>query len=400
MTSGAAAKKRILFVDDESNVLDGLRVLLRKHRHTWDMEFAPGGVRALALLAERTFDVVVTDLRMPVIDGLTLLKYLRDDHPCTMRVVLSGAPERASAHAVATFAHQSLTKPCRVAELESVLARAVILGDLVADADVRSVIGGIGELPPLPRTYARLVQVLDDERSYPRDVAAIISSDLAVTAKILQLANSPFFGLGRPVTTVTDAIPLIGLEALKSLTLSSALFDAHGLSAPLRAFAEDLQDHSSLIASLATELAGEPHRRDAFSAGMLHDVGRLALASTVPNEMDDDTAAMRRSRLATLCLPSPSAAPVTLHAKVGAYLLGLWGLPPIVIDAVARHHDEVDATTPPIARAVIEAEELAAASCGEGRPSAADVKKMREVVADVVSRRGARGSTESKEAGS
>ena len=365
--------KRVLFVDDEAKVLDALRVLLRKHRCDWDMEFAEGGEQALAMLETRAFDVVVTDLRMPRVDGLTVLKHLRDHHPETMRIVLSGAPERSSALAVVPYAHQSLTKPCRLGELETVLARAFLLRELVADADVRGVIGGIGELPSLPRTYACLLRVLDDESSSVADAAAIIASDIAVTAKVLQLANSPMFGGGRAVTTVLQAIPMLGLEALKSLTLSTAIFDARGLSPRVRIFAEDLHEHSSLIAALASELAEEPFRRDAFAAGMLHDVGRLVLASSMPQEMDGATRLMRRP------VPDAAAVPPTRHAKIGGYLLGLWGLPPSVIEAVARHHDELTEATPPITRAVVLAEHIVD-DVTDLRPSAEDVVQMRELV--------------------
>jgi HD-like signal output (HDOD) protein len=373
--------KRILFVDDESNVLDGLRLLLRKHRHTWEMEFAHGGARALQLLGEHAFDVVVTDLRMPRVDGLALLKHVREHHPHTMRVILSGDPVRESALAIVPYAHQSLTKPCRLGELESVLVRGCLLGDLVADPDVRGVLGRIGELPPLPRTYARLVQVLDDESSCSSDIASVIASDIAVSAKILQLANSSFFGCGRAVATVAQAIPLLGLEALKSLTLSTALFAAPGLPARVRLFAEDLHEHSSLIASLASELVAPADRRDAFSAGMMHDIGRLVLASTMPEEMDGATAIMRRPT------PDGRAAAVTRHAKVGGYLLGLWGLPPTVIDAVARHHDEVDSTTSSIVRAIRDAENVVDEVTDDLRPSAADVEEMKRLVAARASER-------------
>jgi len=376
--------KRILFVDDEANVLDGLRVLLRKHRRDWEMEFAQGGDHALAILDEHAFDVVVTDLRMPKVDGLTLLKHLRAHHPQTMRIVLSGAPERTSALAVVQYAHQSLTKPCRLGELESVLTRAFMLGDLVADPDVRSVIGRIGELPPLPRTYARLVRVLDDENSGMADVAAVIASDIAVSAKILQLANSAFFGNGRAVSTVMQAIPMLGLEALKSLTLSTALFDAHGLAPRVRVFAELLHEHSSLIAGLASDLADEAHRRDAFAAGMLHDVGRLVLASTMPEEMEGSTSVARR------VTPDATPHPMTRHAKVGAYLLGLWGLPPMVIDAVAHHHDEVTPTTTPTACAIAIAEQVVDEVTDDLRPSSADIEEIRRLVAERASGAGGR----------
>jgi len=357
--------KQILFVDDEANVLDGLRVLLRKYRHEWTMEFALGGPQALALLEARAFDVVVTDLRMPGIDGLTLLKFLRAHHPHTIRIVLSGDPGRTSALAAVPLAHQSLTKPCRPGELEALLARASLLGALIGDPEVRGAIGRLDELPSLPTTYARLLRVFEDERSCTADVAEVVSSDIAISAKILQLANSAFFGTGRQVTSVAQAIPLMGWETVKTLTLTTELFAARGLPAPVRAFAQGLHEHSLVVAQLAAELVENRDRREAFAAGMLHDIGRLVLASVMPEEMTGTPAeATHKAR----------------HAKVGAYLLGLWGLPPAVIEAVARHHDPELETSSAVGRAVAVAEQIADETTEKLRPGAEAIAEMHRVV--------------------
>ena len=357
--------KQILFVDDEANVLDGLRVLLRKYRHAWTMEFALGGREALALLDARAFDVVVTDLRMPVVDGLTLLKHLRAHHPHTIRIVLSGDPGRTSALAAVPLAHQSLTKPCRPGELEALLARASLLGELVGDPEVRGAIGRIDELPSLPTTYARLLRVFQDEQSSTADVAEVVSSDLAITAKILQLANSAFFGAGRQVTSVVQATLLMGWDTVKTLTLSTELFAARGLPAPVRIFAEGLQEHSLAVAMLAAELVDGGDRREAFAAGMLHDIGRLVLASVLPEEMAGT--------------PAGSAQQVR-HAKVGGYLLGLWGLPPAVIEAVAWHHDPRPEACSPVGRAVALAEQIADETTKDLCPTPDAIAEMQRVV--------------------
>lgn len=357
--------KQILFVDDEANVLDGLRVLLRKYRHEWAMEFALGGNQALALLEARAFDVVVTDLRMPGVDGLTLLEHLRAHHPHTIRIVLSGDPGRASALAAVPLAHQSLTKPCRPGELDALLARASLLGDLIGDPEVRGAIGRLAELPALPTTYARLLRVFEDEQSCTADVADVVGSDLAITAKILQLANSAFFGTGRQVTSVAQAIPLMGWETVKTLTLTTELFAARGLSVPVRTFAEGLHEHSLAVALLAADLVEGGDRREAFAAGMLHDIGRLVLASVMPEEMAGTPA---------------GAAHAARHAKVGGYLLGLWGLPPAVIDAVARHHDPAPEAGSPVGRAVALAEQIADETTEDLRPSADAIAEMHRVV--------------------
>jgi putative nucleotidyltransferase with HDIG domain len=363
----------ILFVDDEPRVLEGLQGRLRKQRHRWAMEFVCGGERAMELIAERPFDVVVTDLRMPRVDGLAILRHLQASHPGTMRIVLSGEPERAQALECAPYAHQSLTKPSRPDELEAMLERAIALRELVVDPDVRRALGRIRELPVLPRTYVRLSTVLADDNSSLAEIADVIAADIAVSAKLLKLSNSAFFGIGRAVTSASQAIQLLGTEAVRMLVLTSSLFDASKLTAPQRAFAESLQQHSLLVASLAATIAGEA-RRDAFAAAILHDVGRMVLALEMPDAASAPTDV------------EPTGAgsddePFS-HAKVGAYLLGLWGLPIVVFDSVARHHLEPAAGAPLAAAAVYWAERVVHEVSGEALPTADQLAAMQAVARD------------------
>ena len=347
--------KRVLFVDDEPQVLEGLRVLLRRQRGRWDMEFANGGEQALAVLGGRDFDVVVTDLRMPKVDGIALLKHLREQHPRTVRVVLSGEAGRGAALAAVPYAHQFLAKPCRLADLEAVLARAAVIGDLVADQAVRDLVGSIGTLPPLPRSYARLLGVINDERCGARELAIVIGSDIGLTTKLLKLANSALFGVGRPIATVNEAIPLLGTETIKTVALVTELVD--GYPRELRHFAEELHAHSAAVSAVAAELAPEGHRRDALAAGMLHDVGRLVLAATGASE------------------DGP-------HAQIGAYLLGLWGLPPAVMQAVASHHDPLADIENLAGRAVVVAEAYVDRMEVQ-RPKVSELAELKRLVNDV-----------------
>lgn len=347
--------KRVLFVDDEPQVLEGLRVLLRHQRGRWEMELATGGEQALAVLGARDFDVVVTDLRMPKVDGIALLKHLRDQHARTVRVVLSGEAGRGPALAAVPYAHQFLAKPCRLADLEAVLARAALIGDLVADESVRDLIGSIGNLPPLPRSYARLLGVIDDERCGARELAIVIGSDIGLTTKLLKLANSALFGVGRPIATVNEAIPLLGTETIKTLAIVTELVDDYPME--LRHFAEELHAHSTAVSAVAAELAPEAYRRDALAAGMLHDVGRLILAST----------------------GSPEDGP---HAEIGAYLLGLWGLPPVVMQAVATHHEPLAEIDDPAGRAVAVAEAYVDRMEVQ-KPRVSELAELKRLVGDV-----------------
>ncbi len=362
---------RILFVDDEVRVLEGLQDLLRKHRKRWDMKFVHGGLDALALLESESFDIVVTDLRMPGIDGFRLLEYLVMNHPRTVRLVLSGDPKRETALKLVPHAHRALVKPCKLGELEAALESACKLGELIADDKLRSMLGKIVDLPPLPQTYSRLQEVLANERTTHADVAAVLSSDIALSANVLKLSNSALFGTGQKVTSVGHAISVLGVDVIRTIVLSDGVMGRRELPALMKRFALELHEHSSVVARIAMELAaGNPEaRRDAFAAGMLHDIGRLVMALELPTAPDATTAILR--------MPSAFTNTTTPdHARVGAYLLALWGVPPSVIDAVARHHDTNFDRLSGTARLVAAAEEINAAEAGERRPTEEAMEAM------------------------
>ncbi len=339
-----SAVSRVLFVDDEVRILEGLRGSLRRHRKTWDMEFAPGGDVALALLDTTRFDVVVTDLRMPKVDGVTLLRFLQERHPETVRIVLSGEPGKDLALKFMPYAHQALTKPCRVEELEAVLSRACRVRRIVTSEAVRRALGTVRDLPVLPKTYQRLTALLEDENAGVREVASVVSEDIAVSAKLLQCASSAFFGAGRQVRSIEDAVTMLGLETVKCLTLSAEVFGRQRLTPEQRSFAEKLHDHSLVVARIASELAEPAEKRDAFLAGLLHDIGHFVLA-TQAGCIDADGSA---------------AASHVAHAHVGGYLLALWGLSLTVTDAVAGHHGTADASPSNVTHAVMAADAAAA----------------------------------------
>jgi DNA-binding NtrC family response regulator len=108
---------RILFVDDEQRVLDGLRRMLRTMRAEWEMEFACDGLSALETLDKQAFDVIVTDMRMPEMDGSVLLSEVLAKHPALLRVALSGQSDMESKVCASGLVHSYLSKPCPMAEL-------------------------------------------------------------------------------------------------------------------------------------------------------------------------------------------------------------------------------------------------------------------------------------------
>ena len=215
---------RILFVDDDPAVLEGIRRALRLFRREWKLVFATDSSSALAQAEEGAFDVVVADLRMPGMDGVRLLAAFKARWPETVRIALSGFLDRRASAQLTGIVHQYLAKPCDPALLLSVVRRATQLRDRLTDESLLRLVSGISRLPSMPALYTEVMQLVQDADSTVADIASVVARDPAMTAKVLQLVNSSFFGLRRRVTDPVQAVKLIGLDNLASLVLGVGLF--------------------------------------------------------------------------------------------------------------------------------------------------------------------------------
>jgi HD-like signal output (HDOD) protein len=336
---GRREPQRILFVDDDQFLLDGLRDALRPHRRRWVMRFVTTGADALAVLEQGPHDVVVSDLRMPGLDGATLLEQVRRRWPSTVRIVLSGQADVQMVARAAVAAHRLVAKPCGIDELASVIERSCALRDLASQVELDRRAIGASVLPSIPRLYAELTDVFASRTTGAADVARIIEQDMAMAAKVLQLANSAYFGRRTETTKVADAVAYLGIDTLRALLLHTEAFRAFPVDSPIPGFDLELTHRRCLrVARLAGELLKDTGGSgDTLTAGLLHDVGLLVLAS-------QDPVGLARA----LALASEERRPFheiereqhgITHAEIGAHLLALWGLPHTVTQAVAGHHD-------------------------------------------------------------
>jgi len=330
--------RRILFVDDEPRILDELRRMLRSQRQGWELAFAPGAETALLLMEASPFDVIVSDMRMPGMDGAALLARVREKYPHVVRIVLSGHTELSTALRVVPVAHQFLTKPCDAEMLRVAIERACHLKALLHDDSIRSMVGGLGELPSLPRTYHALMLALADPNASIQKIARIVEFDVGISAKVLQLVNSAFFGIARSMTNIRNAVSYLGLSTLKSLVLSVEVFRVFAPKGHLEGFSlEDLQRHARLTSYIAARLPVPTHLIDiAMVAGILHDVGKLIMAWKLPSRFKRLMAEAQEEQCPLYKVEEREYG--FTHAEIGAYLLGLWGLPYAVVEAVALHH--------------------------------------------------------------
>jgi HD-like signal output (HDOD) protein/CheY-like chemotaxis protein len=331
-------KRTVLFVDDEPLVLEGLRTRLRRLRNQWDMVFVSSGQAALDAMSTTPVDVIVSDLRMPHMDGAALLKRVQEEHPRVVRIVLSGHAEMQTALRAMPVAHQFLSKPAEPGVIEEVIERACNLQTLIGDERVRKTVSRIGYLPSAPGVYSEFVALMSRENVSSSNVAALLKRDIALSAKTLQVVNSAFFRLSRPVADVEEAVTYLGLNTVKYIVLAIEVYQrTHSSAQPLGVSLERLQRHALGVAHVASSFfSDKATREDAFVAGLLHDIGKLVLAVGLPEHLERAEAEATRTGC-SLHHAEQEIWGVT-HAEVGGYLLGIWGLPYPIMEAVANHH--------------------------------------------------------------
>ena len=333
--------KRLLFVDDEQSILDGLKRSLRGMRHHWQMDFVSSGEQGVQQLAQQSYDLVVSDMRMPGMNGAEFLEKVSELCPDAIRFILSGYADEEMSLRTAVTAHQFLVKPCDVDSLVETVNRAFQLSDSLGDARLHSFVNSLKTLPSLPEPYQQLIQALSSPDAGVEEIAGILSSDPAMSAKILQMVNSAFFGLGREISNVSEAARLIGFDSIRSLALSVGIFSQFEAAGDARINFSKMHQHYLKVALLAERIARSMGQsklfiEDCFLAGMVHDIGILIMHQNNPQQFAQ---VLELSRAEQIDRVSAETRVFGFnHGLVGAYLLGIWGLRHNVVEAVAYHH--------------------------------------------------------------
>ncbi len=333
--------KQLLFVDDEEKLLDGLKRMLRPMRHEWSMTFVTSGEEALKHLEQGPFDVVVSDMRMPGMDGAQLLNEVRRRYPHSVRVVLSGHSDQEMVYQSISASHQYLAKPCEVEHMKATILRACALRDLLGSESLRSLVAGLQRIPSRPDLYAEIEKEAESETSSLKTIAAIISKDMGMTAKILQLVNSAYFGLHGTVSAAEQAVNLLGLDTVQALVLTVHVFSRFSTAGSSLFSVDRLWAESMATGTLARALAKAEQMPalavdQAFTAGLLHDVGMLVLAANKSDRYHTVLQVAHDRHIAVWEAERQEFS--ATHAEVGAYLLGLWGLGDPIVEAAAFHH--------------------------------------------------------------
>ena len=340
--------EKILFVDDEPNVLNGLRRMLRPMRHEWEMEFVEGGPLALNTLQKQRYDVIVSDMRMPGISGDQLLEEVRNRYPHMVRIILTGQCTKESGLRALRVAHRMLNKPCDPETLKLAVSSSCHLLQTLAHKSVLALVTSRETLPSLPIYYVELLKELDAKEPSLDKLAEIIGRDVAMLAKLLHLVNSSFICHGTEVTNPKQAVTLLGLEALRHLVLTVGIFFTFKTPTDGPLSMNALLAHCQATALIAGAIARTERAEIrlvelSIIAGLLHDVGKFVFLDSMPE--------IYRCALGRSWATNEPLAQIeqetfgATHAEVGACLLQLWGLPTPVVEAVAWHHQPNESLT-------------------------------------------------------
>ncbi|MDH3302276.1 MAG: response regulator [Acidimicrobiia bacterium] len=328
----------VLFVDDENEVLNGLRGALRRLRNTYSFHFACGAEEALAILDRAAIDVVVTDMRMPGMNGVELLAQIKTRHPGVVRYVLSGEAQQELVVRAVPVAHRWLTKPCDREDLTAALGEAVRFRALLADPALKRAVSSTGTLPSPPRLYGELLELLSNGEVPVADVADLVGTDPAISAKLLQWANSAFSG-GQRCDDLRTAVVRIGFSTISQMVLVAGVFRQLEPREAIPGFDADLLGHhAGLISTIAGELARPGESSSARLGGLFSEVGLLLEATCLPDRLGE---AYELATRADITLVEAERQRFGLaYPDLGGHLLSVWGLPTGVALAAAEAHEQ------------------------------------------------------------
>ncbi len=333
--------RAVLFVVDDPHLQRLIRQVMESLEEDWSAQYSRGGPEALRRLEEGSWDVLVVDIALKTHFCEELLLTARQRQPTAARIVLVGAQEQQHLLRILPLAQRILGKPCDPAELYAALQRTQSLRELLRSEPLARLIGRMQQIPTLSTLYARIVEEFYKPDYSLAKVGELVSQDLGIAARLLQVANSALIGLRRPATTPAQAVRVLGGEWTRNLVLAADLFSRYKPQ-DLKPFSIDaLWEHSQAVAHLAARIAQREHYgerivRDAAVAGLFHDIGQLVLVHQLPDTYRQvlDCARREQRPLAEVEQEILGAT----HAEVGAYLLGMWGLSDTLIEAVAWHH--------------------------------------------------------------
>jgi HD-like signal output (HDOD) protein len=301
------------------------------------MEFATSGEAALEVLSQHPTDVIISDMRMPGMDGAELLLRVREQFPLTARILLTGQASKADLLRAVTVAQQTISKPCPPALLCETIEHALSVQALLTNDAVKSMVGKVDRLPACPQIYRRLTEVMQRDNASIAEIGAIVAEDPHLSARTLSVVNSSYYGLFQKMTSIPKAVGLLGLEIVRNLALGMEVFGKVDGAAARSLTLNKLPDNALLRAQLAQRIVADRLLDDVTYAGaLLLDIGHVVLWNCLGEKYDILLAGAEAGQSPIYEVEQQELG--FTHAEAGGYLLALWGVPTPIVELVAGHN--------------------------------------------------------------
>jgi putative nucleotidyltransferase with HDIG domain len=347
----------ILFADSEINVLNGIKRILHNKRNMWKMFFSESVKQANEIMNNHSIDVVVSDFYFTAEKGEPFLMKVKSNFPTAIRIVYSGEINKEKLYDALFFAHYFLNKPFKSEELRERIESGIKIKESISDNVVlQKLVSSVTKLPSLPKIFFEINELIKKDDFSLKHVADLIEQDVSMSARIIQIVNSGFFGINREITSIFEAVKLIGIATVRSLVLTVNVFAVLKGNRQLEKYLSQIMNHSLLVARGAKKyiehFTNETNLSElAFIAGLFHDIGKLILFSSedLRRKIIENYQILNGNRL-----EEETELFGASHPELGAFLLSLWGMGNDVVEAVAYSHnpDKIDSTKNPLVLSV------------------------------------------------
>ncbi|MCE5187419.1 MAG: HDOD domain-containing protein [Planctomycetaceae bacterium] len=333
---------RILLIDDDPHILEGLKRMLSSISAIKQIDACLSGKAALDLAKTTSgYDLVVCDLQMPQLNGVQVLEQFRTSSPGTIRFVLTGMIDHPLHHAALRLSHQMIAKPCRPEILRELIERALRLKRHLSQSELSSILPRLQALPSLPKTYRRVMDYLVLPTASCRGLSRLISEDIGMSARLMQLANSAYYGKPGKVHNPVQAVVYLGMRTIEALILRQGIFSQIDPALAARFGASALESHCMRVGCLAKRICADLSMpagllEQASIAGILHDTGKIIMIAEFTERFEQSLVKSRRDHIELIAAEKQICG--FTHAELGASLLSLWSMPADIIEAAAFHH--------------------------------------------------------------
>ncbi len=368
----------VLFVDDEPQVLSGLRSALRPLQRNHRLFFAVGADEALTVLAEHDVHVIVTESEMVGMSGIELLARVRDDYPTTVRLVLAGGTGPQELVEAMPIVHRWLSKPCSRAHLIEAVTEAVHHQSFLEPPTIAEALVSTTNLPSPPQLHLELQRLLRSPDVSIAEVAKLVETDPAIASKIMQWATSALSG-GGTVPDVHGAIMRLGLVVLQRMVLMAGVIRSVDASVRIPGYTFDqLIASAGRVSDIAGRLAPPDEAERARVGGLFSMLGLLLEADVLADRLADDYAEAERTGRPLIDVEEELNG--AAHPALAAHLLALWGLPTPLVDLIWSSYDVPTADDHPAASAIeaVQRARLVAQATASVQPGSPHIQPMTE----------------------